>query len=57
MQQEQHDERNLDTIPVGKLGIISMKGVESGIKIDAYLKRWRQARKHEIGRASCRERV
>ena len=47
MQQEQHDERNLDTIPVGKLGIISMKGVESGIKIDAYLKRWRETRKHE----------
>ena len=47
MQQEQHDERDLNTVPVGPLGIISMKGVESGVKIDAYLKRWRETRNHE----------
>lgn len=47
MLQEQHDERNLETIPVGALGIISMKGVENGLVIDAYLKRWRETRKHE----------
>ena len=47
MQQEQHDERDLNTVPVGPVGIISMKGVESGVKIDAYLKRWRETRNHE----------
>ena len=47
MMQELHDERNLDTIPVGGLGIISMKGVENGHVIDDYLKRWRANRKHE----------
>ena len=44
MLQEQHDERNLETIPVGALGIISMKGVENGLVIDAYLKRWRETK-------------
>lgn len=47
MQQELHDERDLNTVPVGPLGIISMKGVESGVRIDAYLKRWRETRNHE----------
>ncbi len=47
MLQEMHDERNLDTIPVGGLGIISMKGVANGHVIDDYLKRWRANRKHE----------
>ena len=38
MQQEQHDERDLNTVPVGPLGIISMKGVESGVKTEMVTK-------------------
>ncbi|MEG0805701.1 MAG: ribose-phosphate pyrophosphokinase [Lachnospiraceae bacterium] len=44
----QHDERNLETIPVGSLGIIPMKScAEVGDKLDLYLKRWRITRNHE----------
>ena len=42
MLQQEHDERNLETIPVGTLGIIAMKGcTDSSVVIDAYLKKWR----------------
>ena len=48
MLQQEHDERNLETIPVGTLGIIAMKGcTDSSIVIDAYLKKWRTTRKHD----------
>lgn len=48
MLQQEHDERNLETIPVGTLGIIAMKGcTDSSVVIDAYLKKWRTARKHD----------
>lgn len=48
MLQDEHDERDLDTIPIGKLGIIPMKGcTDSSSTIDQYLKRWRTARNHD----------
>ncbi len=48
MLQQQDDERNLETIPVGTLGIIAMKGcTDSSVYIDAYLKKWRTARNHD----------
>jgi ribose-phosphate pyrophosphokinase len=42
------DERNLDTIPVGSLGIIALKSCENlGAKVDKYLVDWRQKRESE----------
>jgi ribose-phosphate pyrophosphokinase len=41
-------ERNLETLPVGKLGIIALKSCETlGRKIDAHIVQWRQERNHE----------
>jgi ribose-phosphate pyrophosphokinase len=41
-------ERNLETIPVGELGIIALKSCETlGKKIDAHIAQWRQEREHE----------
>ena len=40
--------RNLNTIPVGALGVIPIKGCESlGEKVDQYLVKWRKEREHE----------
>ena len=42
------EKRNLETIPVGSLGIIPLKGCESlGEKVDYYLVKWRQERENE----------
>jgi len=42
------DERNLETIPVGPLGIIPLKSCcELGKKVNDYLIQWRQERDHE----------
>ena len=41
-------ERNLETIPVGELGIISLKSCETlGNKINAHIVEWRKEREHE----------
>ena len=42
------EKRNLNTIPVGSLGIIPLKGCEElGDKVDKYLVKWRTERKNE----------
>ncbi len=42
------EKRNLETIPVGSLGIIALEGCKSlGEKIDRYLVRWRTERESE----------
>ncbi len=41
-------ERNLETIPVGELGIIALQSCEMlGKKIDAHIVQWRREREHE----------
>lgn len=41
------DERNLETIPIGPLGIVSLESCkELGQKVDAYLVKWRESRHH-----------
>lgn len=41
-------ERNLETIPVGELGIIALRSCETlGQKIDRHIVEWRQEREHE----------
>lgn len=41
-------ERNLETIPVGELGIIALESCENlGKKIDAHIVEWRKEREHE----------
>lgn len=41
-------ERNVETIPVGELGIIALKSCETlGKKIDAHIVKWRKEREHE----------
>ncbi|MBR3307618.1 MAG: ribose-phosphate pyrophosphokinase [Lachnospiraceae bacterium] len=48
MSTQKDDLRNLDTIPVGSLGIIPLEGCrELGKKVDSYLVRWRQERENE----------
>ena len=48
MEFQSANERNLETIPVGELGIIPLKSCESlGKKIDAHIVQWRQERDHE----------
>ena len=38
----QHDERNLETIPAGALGLIALNSCkEIGEAVDKYLVRWR----------------
>lgn len=45
---EREEMRNLETIPVGSLGIIALKSCQSlGEKIDQYLVRWRTERENE----------
>ncbi|MDE5950389.1 MAG: ribose-phosphate pyrophosphokinase [Acetatifactor sp.] len=42
------EKRNLETIPVGSLGIIALEGCRVlGDKVDKYLVRWRTEREHE----------
>ena len=42
------EKRNLETIPVGSLGIISLDGCKSlGEKVDSYLVKWRRERESE----------
>ena len=42
------EKRNLNSIPVGSLGIIPLKGCEElGDNVDKYLVRWRTERKNE----------
>ena len=42
------DKRNLETIPVGSLGIIPLEGCkELGQKVDSYLVKWREERENE----------
>ena len=44
----QEEKRNLETIPVGSLGIIALEGCRAlGEKIDGYLVRWRAERESE----------
>ncbi len=44
----QHDERNLETAPVGKLGIIALASyADRAPEVDKYLVRWRETREHE----------
>ena len=43
-----HDKRNLESIPVGSLGLIPLKGCENiGKEIDYYLTQWRAERESE----------
>ncbi|RDU25102.1 ribose-phosphate pyrophosphokinase [Anaerosacchariphilus polymeriproducens] len=45
---QQSDERNLETIPVGSLGIIALEGCKSlGEKVDYYLVNWRETRENK----------
>ena len=42
------NERNIETIPVGELGIIALQSCETlGRKINAHIVQWRQEREHE----------
>ena len=42
------EKRNLETIPVGSLGIISLPGCKPlGEKVDQYLVKWRAERESE----------
>ena len=42
------EENNLATIPVGPLGIVSMKSCEElGKRVDAYISSWRNERENE----------
>ena len=42
------EKRNLETIPVGSLGIIPLEGCQSlGEKVDYYLVKWREERENE----------
>lgn len=44
----QQDEKHLETIPVGSLGLISLDSCkELGDKVDKYLVKWRCSREHE----------
>lgn len=43
-----NDQRNLETIPTGALGIIPLESCrEIGEKVDKYLVKWRCVREHE----------
>ncbi len=45
---DREEKRNLETIPVGSLGIIALEGCRSlGEKVDKYLVRWRVERENE----------
>ena len=43
-----NDQRNLETIPAGALGMIPLESCrEIGEKVDKYLVKWRCVREHE----------
>ena len=43
-----NEDKEIETIPVGPLGLIPLKSCESlGKKVDEYLVRWRSARQSE----------
>ena len=43
-----NEDKEIETIPVGPLGLIPLKSCESlGKKVDDYLVRWRSARRSE----------
>lgn len=45
---KRHDKRNLDSIPVGSLGIVAIDGCEEmGKEVDYYLTQWREERQNE----------
>ena len=45
---QREEKRNLETIPVGSLGMIPLEGCKTlGEKVDNYLVRWRTARESE----------
>ena len=45
---QREETRNLETIPVGSLGIIPLEGCKSlGQKVDDYLVEWRTVRESE----------
>ena len=45
---QREEKRNLETIPVGSLGIIPLEGCKTlGEKVDNYLVKWRTARESE----------
>ena len=48
MSPKREEKRNLETIPVGSLGIIPLEGCRSlGEKVDKYLVDWRTERESE----------
>ena len=48
MPKNREEKRNLETIPVGSLGLIAMKGCRQlGEQVDKYLVRWRSERENE----------
>ena len=48
-----NDERNLETIPTGALGLIPLAScTELGEKVNQYLVKWRDTRHNEVGDAS-----
>lgn len=48
------EERNLENIPVGSLGIIAVDGCqELGNKVNDYLVKWRKESSHEHKMTSC----
>ena len=47
-----HEENFVNTIPVGKLGIIAHKSSQAlGEKVDQYIVNWRNKRENEAGSA------
>ena len=43
-----NDERNLETLPDGALGLIPLESCkELGLKVDKYLVGWREKRQHQ----------
>ena len=48
MSKNREEKRNLETIPVGSLGIIALNGCKTlGEQVDKYLVRWRSERENE----------
>ena len=51
---EREETRNLETIPVGSLGIIPLRGCESlAQRVDQYLVRWRTRARERAQRQPC----
>ena len=52
---QREETRNLETIPVGSLGIIPLEGCKSlGEKVDHYLVKWRTIREAQGKSCICR---